>query len=307
MPAPPDLDAFRAARLRLTCVADEPIALEPFAGSTFRGALGERYRASVCTRALDVCDGCDRRTTCDYPTLFEPAPPPGSTRLSGIDRIPPGYVVEAPWFDGASHRFDAGDRFDVGLVLFGDAIVRGPALVDTLADVGGRGVGPDRGRYRVESVSTTTVDSNGIAARVEELAGAPLVIDFATPLRVKVDGRFVREPSFGDLVRALLRRTSSVIAFSCAGEMVADFRGLIGGADRVATGAATFDWRTLHRISGRQHRRVEMGGVVGRASYGSDDPDALAPFLPLFAAGEWLHVGKGAVMGLGRVVCNARG
>jgi hypothetical protein len=38
-----------------------------------------------------------------------------------------------------------------------------------------------------------------------------------------------------------------------------------------------------------------MGGVVGSATYIGE----LAPFLPLLALGQWVHVGKATVFGNG--------
>lgn len=305
MPAPPDLDAFFATRLRLSCVAETPIALEPFAGSTLRGGLAHAYQAAVCTREHRECRGCDAAPRCAYPPLFEPSPPADATRLRTLDQIPRAYVVEAPWFGGAAHRFEPGDAFEIGLVLFGTAVDRGDALVDALAALGRRGLGPARGRYRVDRVAAASADPASIAARVASLADATegaLTVRFTTPLRVKVEGRYVREPAFVDVVRAALRRASSVIAFHCGGELDADFRGLIDAARAVSTRDATLARCALTRVSGRQARRIDMDGVVGHARYDAGHPAAIAPFLPLLAAAEWLHVGKGAVMGLGQIV-----
>lgn len=49
-------------------------------------------------------------------------------------------------------------------------------------------------------------------------------------------------------------------------------------------------------MSGRQHRRVAMDGVVGSLT-ASGDLTALAP---AFRAGELLNIGSGTSMGLGR-------
>ena len=40
--------------------------------------------------------------------------------------------------------------------------------------------------------------------------------------------------------------------------------------------------------------------LVGRAKYEAPDTETLTPYWPLLPAGEVVHVGKGAVMGLGR-------
>ncbi len=43
-----------------------------------------------------------------------------------------------------------------------------------------------------------------------------------------------------------------------------------------------------------------MGGVVGSVTYEAPTANVLAPYWPLLRAGQWVHVGKGCVMGLGK-------
>lgn len=42
-----------------------------------------------------------------------------------------------------------------------------------------------------------------------------------------------------------------------------------------------------------------MGGVVGVVEY-EGEAEVVRPYWPLLRLGEWVHVGKGAVMGMGR-------
>jgi CRISPR/Cas system endoribonuclease Cas6 (RAMP superfamily) len=53
---------------------------------------------------------------------------------------------------------------------------------------------------------------------------------------------------------------------------------------------------SCNRVSGRQKKRIEMGGLVGKVTYEGD----LTDYLPLLALGELIHVGKGTVFGNGQ-------
>jgi hypothetical protein len=53
----------------------------------------------------------------------------------------------------------------------------------------------------------------------------------------------------------------------------------------------------LVRYSGRQRAEAELRGVAGHLRL----PEGPGPLADLLAAAAWLHLGKGTVMGLGRV------
>ena len=60
-------------------------------------------------------------------------------------------------------------------------------------------------------------------------------------------------------------------------------------------GQGVLEWRDWARYSGRQQRRMKLGGVTGSYEISGD----LAPFAPFLRAGELIHLGKNATLGLG--------
>jgi len=70
-------------------------------------------------------------------------------------------------------------------------------------------------------------------------------------------------------------------------------------------------WVDWERYSRRQRQRMNLGGLVGQATYEGDASTGLStgastelstglrPFLPLLVLGELVHVGKACVFGNG--------
>jgi hypothetical protein len=244
----------------------------------------------------------------------------GAQKLRGLDQVPRPYVLEPP--DADPHRpFAPGDCFDLRLVLIGRALDYLPQFVFTFSELGRAGLGLSRGQYTLAEVHSDgpgpprclyTAAEGVLRESGDRLTGATLAdsavpgpgrrlaVEFLTPARIRNDGAVRGRLTFQDLVRALLRRLSSLCYFHCGCELPVDFRGLIDQASTVRTLASDLHWHEQERFSGRQKQRVEMGGVVGRLEFEAPSPEAWGPYLPLLAAGEWVHVGKGTVMGLGK-------
>jgi len=312
----PDL-TFSA--FRFTLEALDPLHLPLYPGSALRGGFGYLFKRTVCVQPqVSQCDGCLLSGTCAYAYIFETRPPPGSQVLRTHEAVPRPFVIQPPL--ERQPEYAPGERLEFGLVLVGRAADYLPHFLVVFRELGEAGLGRGRGKYALRSVvgvhplasqeapvyDGETLLGTGLTVTAAEVAawaaGLPtdrLTVRFLTPARLKHGGDFAREAvDFHVLVRALLRRLSSLAYFHGGGQWETDYAGWVERALAVRTEAMHLSWMEWERRSGRQARRIEMGGVVGSVTYAGD----LAPFRPLLALGMLAHVGKGAVFGNGRVV-----
>lgn len=105
-----------------------------------------------------------------------------------------------------------------------------------------------------------------------------LMIRFLSPLRIKYNNAFQRDISFPVLVRAALRRISSLEKYYGQREPDLDFRGLCMLAEDISTVEGNTRWCDYKRYSNRQKRNMYFGGLVGSLRVCGD----VAPFMPLF-------------------------
>jgi hypothetical protein len=125
-----------------------------------------------------------------------------------------------------------------------------------------------------------------------------LTVRFETPLRLKAENRFRDTVPFELLIRAALRRCSALEATFGSGEPDLDYRGLVAWAKDIAIVESELHWEEWPRYSSRQKAEMQLGGVVGNATY---EGDRIGEFLPLLRYVEAVHLGKQTTFGLGRV------
>lgn len=312
------LASFRVARYRFELEALDDLRMPAYQGSTFRGGLGHALKRLVCG-APDSrdCAPCARRGDCPYGYLFAASAPPDTPGLHGLHEIPPPFVIEAP--AGEPRRYRPGERLGFELVLIGRAIGYLPYFLMSFEELGRAGVGRPAGRYALRGVYACppwgaeqqifdgaevrpAADPGAswpeLAARAELLPGDRLTLRFLTPTRLKYQRGYVERPEFHMLLRALLRRLSALALFHCGERWPGDPRALIAAAEQVRIADARLGWADWERFSGRQRRRIQLGGFAGEISYAGD----LAPFREYLALGALVHVGKAAVFGHGRYV-----
>jgi CRISPR/Cas system endoribonuclease Cas6 (RAMP superfamily) len=123
-----------------------------------------------------------------------------------------------------------------------------------------------------------------------------LRLDLITPLRLKFENRLNADLPFHVLIRAALRRVSSLFSFYNNGEPELDYRGLVKRAEEVCIKENQLKWYDWRRYSFRQEQGMLMGGITGKVVY----EGKIAEFIPLLELCEKLHIGKQTAFGLGK-------
>jgi hypothetical protein len=297
-------------KYRFRTVLEEDTRLPVFKGSAFRGAFGLAFRKVTCAVRQKDCQGCILFERCLYARTFE-------AKRSGQSgaTAPNPYLFEPPRTEET--RFAADSKFDFDLALFGTNTEYLPYYILALERMGELGVGKSadgkgHGRFRVRDVlmhgrSIYDPREQKLSADVqpERLAAetanpskpGELTVSLETPLRIKHQNRLTDDLPFYVLIKAVLRRISSLFSHYGEGEPDLDFPGLVNRAKEVKMTASDLRWKEQKRYSGRQGSVMLFGGLVGSATYSGD----ISEYLPLLDLARKLHVGKQATFGLGLI------
>ena len=305
------LQNFRLARYRLTLTALSTITMPPYAGSTLRGGFGHAFRKMVCTQGPIDCKDCTLKAVCPYPYIFETAPFEGAQQLRTYGDVPRPFVID-PLDTRGEYR--KGESFSFQLTIIGRAIDYLPYFLVSFRELGEMGIGKGRGRFQLTHVRTDDGESiyDGDTQMVHNLSNArgfddiqretesqptdELTLRLLTPARITHEGALTDQLPFHVFWRRLIGRISALAYFHCGESLEMDFKGLIEKAMGVETTDSTLRWKDWTRYSSRQDRRMQLGGLVGRATYAGD----LEEFVPFVMLGAYLHVGKNATFGLGK-------
>lgn len=311
------LDRLRIARYRFELEAVEPMRLPPYKGSTLRGGFGHALKRIACRHPSEKCASCREYEHCAYGYVFETRPPSDAEVLRTHQAVPRPFVFEARREEKT--EYEPGETVIFGLVLVGQGVEHLPHFILAFKTLGEEGLGSGRGRFRLKGVwscdplgpwETLIYDGASDALRnvdtsigIQEIEKAAaglgeeaVTVRFLTPTQMKHAGQIVQEPAFHVLARNVIRRLSSLYYFHCGERWDADYRDLIERAKRVGIAEADLEWEDWERYSGRQGRRIGMGGLTGGVRYAGK----IAEFRPLLVIGSLVHVGKKAVFGNGQ-------
>ncbi|MBW2031826.1 MAG: CRISPR system precrRNA processing endoribonuclease RAMP protein Cas6 [Deltaproteobacteria bacterium] len=287
------------------CVLDNEAILPYYKGSTFRGVFGTALKRVVCALRKQECKDCILRQRCLYYQVFETPP-----------SRPHPFVIEPPLTTDT--HFKEGSPFNFSLLLFGEANKNLPYFVYAFEQMGRIGIGKrvkgKRGLFIVEKVESedqlvydggkgnitmkdpAELNLNHVSGK-NQPGITRLKLSIITPLRIKFQNRLIAELPFHVLVRAMLRRVSSLYSAYGQGEPDLDYKGLVHRAKAVRIAESDIGWFDWQRYSGRQDRAMLMGGIVGSITYEGEIGEYL-PFLDFCARA---HLGKQTTFGLGMI------
>lgn len=314
------LGDFTLLPCRFELEALDALSLQSFSGSSFRGLLGHVLKAVACYERSG-CPACRCPERCAYAYLFETQAPVLEGVNRGSEEVPRPFVLQPP---RGGRVLRPGEPFGLGATLLGHGTEYLAYFLHSLEEMGRRGVGQRPARFRLKQA--LAVDSAGqeipfyrgdggalpgrllrdpepwalarLAERGQLLTGARRVeIEFRSPTRLVYQGRVSERPPFHVIVRALLRRLDLLMRVHGSGPLEVDFRNLVALATECRLEGEMLRFIEFERYSNRQKRAQQMGGVVGRATYGGP----LGSLMPLLMCAPAVQIGKATTFGLGQV------
>jgi hypothetical protein len=314
-----------AHHLRFSVRATDTIVFNEFKGSALRGSFASHLSQAFCPAARQA----------GPPDPLHQALCPACQLLaldgeSGGDTRRP-YAIEPPLEDQTV--YEAGEKFEFGMALYGSNLAHFPYLVLTVRGMGEQqGVGRldrqagHRGRFCVEAIRALNplngqeqllytpdrpkvqmpaipVTGEQVVVAATDLArrsateGNRLTVRFLTPTRIVHGQHTLKEPAFFPFFKQVVLRVLDLCAQHGEGRpAVVLKRDLYPHADRVQLVENHTRWWDVQGYSGRLGRSQVLGGLVGTATYTAPD---WQPLLPWLLWGVSTHVGKNIVKGCG--------
>lgn len=294
------------ARFHFMARADVPLRLPPYAGSMLRGAFGHALRKLTLLPHSNN-EPCALKDTCPYCQIFATPPLPNHP-LQKFSQMPAAYVIEPP--AGGERVLAAGDLLEFDLVLIGRAIQQLPLVVFAFNQALKIGLGKHQAActlLQVQQAETgatlwqqgqTQLEMPTAVEAAFNTSSSLVNLNFTTPLRLQHQGKLVglRELDARTLLIALARRWQLLADVHLGSESPQlDFTRLDSAARNISLEAQSMRWFDWQRYSNRQQQAMTLGGLMGNLTLHGD----LSLFHSLLHVGQWLHVGKETVFGLG--------
>ena len=299
-------------RLRLNFQALTTTRLPAFQGSTWRGVFGQQLKRTVCVTRLKHCEECELYYRCAHASIFETPIDRQTQKMRRYPHAPHPYIFVLPWH--GIRQLETGEDIQIGFNLVGKAINKLPYIIAAMQNIEHSNIGKGNGRLQLQYIEQeagigseqwqSCLDTKqrlhtiSTDTRIPPQPDTPLAITFETPLRLAENNRPLSSQCFQPhhLLRNLIRRVSMLSFFHTDKSLETDFVSLNQLARNTPLQQVELSWSDWQRYSNRKQRPIKMGGLRGHFTIESL-PRELWPYLWL---GQWLHAGKGTVMGLGR-------
>ncbi|RRD89600.1 CRISPR system precrRNA processing endoribonuclease RAMP protein Cas6 [Conchiformibius steedae] len=290
------------ARYRYTFCLQRDLHLPAFAGSTLRGVWGHALLDLMCTCPTGQVQ---HHRDCPYRSLFE-APAVTGIHKSQQQTPPQPYVLEVPAHE--QQFYAAGRHYSFQMVLFGTARLLLPMITAAWVRAFDKGVGKNRATGKLAGLAVETAQGwqdlpvTGLIPLHPNQLYLPqqypqnVVMHLNAPLRIQRQRKplYPAELNTDALLRQVFRRVSTVSRLYWQQPLTIDFQELMQQAQSIRS-TPELHWYACERYSNRQHKRIPLGGVLGQWRL-----ENLPPWwAELLYIGQWLHIGKETVFGLG--------
>jgi len=247
--------------------------------------------------------------------LFQPRVSDDPIALRRFQKPSPAFVLRWPFLE--TRTVEAGDSVALEILFFGSGIALIPHFARSLIHLGRLGLVDGGGRYEIPQVHSLAADQSwawiwrssepldALAPNLLSLGGwldtclplsQPLMLEFATPVRLMAQGRPLRKVNFAQLFPFMLRRVTSMLHAHFSLEVVDEPTRLLEAVCEVEVLSCELRWQDWQKVGAQ--RRHSVGGFVGAMVLNGPLSEEIDWVLALSAL---TGVGKTAALGAGKL------
>lgn len=304
-------------QIRFEAEATTMLHMGPQAGAQIRATLWHALNRFACT---DVTGRDDLRHAQNCPMCFLLELQARSPRG---ENPPRPFAIRPPLGVRAEDDriYGLGERFEIGMTLFGDVVTLFPYIVQGMRIAGEQGVGYGRGRFilvdivnvhplsgeaaslmngRVIKLPQIAIRASDVEAFAANLPDDRLRLRFLTPTQIKDAGRILTRPAFAPLISRILERCQSIAYHYSETDTSEDtWKPRFTRLKLLAEAVKVQQNNTRHvmvRSGSRRTNQIhDIGGIVGDVLFIGD----MKPFKTWLVWGMSLQVGKNTIKGAG--------
>lgn len=306
------------ARLQFDIKLSSSFKSPNYAGSMLRGAFGHALKKIACVSKMESCKNCPLKSDCAYPIIFSPEHLPQPTNIKVANTSTP-YVIEP--LSIYNQPLKPGDLFSFNMVLLKPAIDNinfiimawKLALQTGLSKQEAKGLLVDIKLEQNDSSFTSIYDSTNNVVDLKTLLNHEptkqtfpqkinsIEIQLISHLRIQIKNKPISSHQFSadSFLINLIRRIELLKDYYSTDNIKPDFKALKEQSENIKISKHLY-WKDWERYSNRQKQSMKLGGLRGYFTLTGD----LDPFIEYLYLGQWLHVGKNAVFGLGQYKIN---
>ena len=287
-----------------------------YAGSMLRGCFGHALKRITCITKQQHCQSCLMFQNCTYPAIFET--PPRAHKIQQFANVSNPYLIEPPpW---GSRIVQPEELFQFSMVLTGTALEQLSLLILVWQQVFQYGLGKEKACGELMAVELVKADGTkqliypqdsekiqphdqtySFKKELKDTKQEEVVIKLQTILRLQKHSKGVGPDKLKarDFLVTLLRRINLINEFHNNIILINDFQyynQLAESTRLIKSLTQPLKWQNWTRYSNRQQQKMLLGGVIGEFTLEGE----LEEFMPFLELGEYLHVGKNTVFGLGQ-------
>lgn len=301
---------FPLITLRLTFRALQDMSFPLYSGSALRGIFGKSLRRVSCLSKKSDCSGCAALLTCPYASIFENG---YIASKNGEERTNP-YVIEPMPMGEKNIRQN--DLFSFHHTLFGSAVEKMSYVLLAWAKTGNMGFTKERTQARLICVHQVFPDGeerllhdfeNQDAETYEPLYDFSIPAEketntvnicLRTPMRLQRNGHPISAEKLTayDFLISVVRRQQILAKQHILTYPAIDFNELRPFIETAKIRDSALHWFDWFRYSSRQKTKIALGGIMGTFTLQGD----LTKLYPYLVMGEYFHVGKSTVLGMGK-------